>query len=108
MGMSAIRSTRSMEPFLDVDDQRFGVCSDRQRRFFMKIRTGLLLAFFVLMCFAVNAGSTETAGSGAPKVVIDEKRYDFETAVDGEIVSHGFVLRNVGNAALIIKDYKSG
>jgi hypothetical protein len=74
----------------------------------MRVRTGMLMPLLFLLIFAVNSGRAETVDKGIATVVVPDSRYNFENVVDGEIVTHDFILRNVGSAPLIIKDFKSG
>ncbi len=45
-------------------------------------------------------------GSESPRLGISETTFDFKEAFEGEKVSHDFVVRNSGKAALHIKEVR--
>jgi len=45
-------------------------------------------------------------GSESPRLGISETTFDFKEAFEGEKVSHDFVVRNFGKAALHIKEVR--
>lgn len=41
-----------------------------------------------------------------PKIIIDEKVFDFKTIYEGEPIVHTFTIKNMGNGALVIEKVK--
>jgi hypothetical protein len=63
----------------------------------------LLILFFspTIFCFAQDEAKI-------PIAVLTEKVYKLENVIEGTIVTHDFILKNTGNADLVIKQVKSG
>lgn len=56
------------------------------------------LVFMLVTATAALAAGEETA----PKAVVEEPNHIFAQVVDGEVVTHDFVIRNQGDAPLLI------
>ena len=48
------------------------------------------------------------ASESKPRAVLLETEYQFPPAVEGTVITHDFVLRNVGTADLVIRKLESG
>ena len=72
----------------------------------------LIAAVAYTLIFAVSYISTVQAqneqGTGMPQLTIKEKIHDFGTAVEGEKITHDFVLKNRGTSVIEIKKVKTG
>ena len=66
---------------------------------------GAWLFIFVSMCwvFAVPA-----QGVNGPKIIIQERVFDFKEAKEGSIIQHSFQVRNEGDQPLQINDVRPG
>ena len=71
--------------------------------------SGLMCFFMLLVTVAATAAETEVDTSPAmPVAQAEEVEYKFPTALDGDEIRHGFVIRNTGNAPLKIENVKTG
>ena len=72
----------------------------------------LITAIAFTLIFAVSYISTVQAedeqGTGMPQLSVKEKVHDFGTAVEGEKITHDFVLQNRGTSVLEIQKVKTG
>lgn len=68
------------------------------------LRIGLLPGFLVLLCFNMLLAQEVRV----PKLSLVEDRFDFKQVIEGEIVSHSFIIRNQGNDTLKILQVKPG
>ena len=73
----------------------------------MKFKTITLIASFALALAlaAVAFGqdpATKADGPGAPKLVVDNPKFEFGKVKEGEEISHVFKIKNEGTAELII------
>lgn len=72
----------------------------------------LIAAVAFTIFFTVSNISTVQAqdkqGTGMPQFTVKEKIHDFGTAVEGEKVTHDFVLQNRGTSVLEIQKVKTG
>lgn len=68
------------------------------------LRIGLLPGFLVLLCFNMLLAQEVRV----PKLSLVEDRFDFKEVIEGEIVSHSFIIRNQGNDTLKILQVKPG
>jgi uncharacterized membrane protein len=83
----------------------------------MKFRS-VLLAAAILMLWGVGSiiGATEnaakvtsnTASVQQPGAMMPELKFEFEPVVDGTIVTHDFVIKNVGSGVLNVNKVKTG
>ncbi len=67
---------------------------------------------FALVCGAVIAQSEKKAESDndlpAPVAIIDKSTYDAGKVLRGELVTHVYIVKNMGDADLIIENVKPG
>lgn len=54
------------------------------------------------------ATSAVTAPAEQPRAVLPDSTYEFDGVVDGSLITHGFKIKNEGNAALDIHQVKTG
>jgi Protein of unknown function (DUF1573) len=59
----------------------------------------MIKKFLVLLCLFISVSYSQLLG---PKIVFQEKEYDFGTVVQGEKVKHSFVVTNTGDDTLKI------
>lgn len=52
--------------------------------------------------------TTDVFSGNIPSALISEKTYHFETAIDGDQVTHDFIIKNTGTASLKIVKIDSG
>ena len=83
---------------------RPGYCS-KDSMFLITIITFTLI--FTVSYISVAKAEGEQ-GTGMPQLSIKEKIHDFGTAVEGETITHDFVLQNRGTSVLYIKKVKTG
>ncbi|HMV86977.1 MAG TPA: DUF1573 domain-containing protein [Blastocatellia bacterium] len=63
----------------------------------------LLISALALTVFGQDQSKTENAeGKGAPKLVIDNTKFEFGKVKEGEEISHVFKIKNEGTAELVI------
>jgi len=62
---------------------------------------------WVMVLVIMGCAAPVLGGGPAPKAVVDEQRYDFAQVVEGSVVTHDFVIRNQGDAPLMIGRVKS-
>jgi len=67
------------------------------------VAAAIFLLFLLTPCVFA-----ETPAASAPKAVFPESIHVFEPVVEGTLVSHDFILRNQGDASLIIELIKTG
>lgn len=78
-----------------------------------KSAIGLLLSIILVVGTTASADQeTGLAGAGSPasahpRAVVDEPRFDFGTVLDGAVIVHDFVVRNSGDAPLLINKVKT-
>ncbi|MBT8341200.1 MAG: DUF1573 domain-containing protein [Desulfatitalea sp.] len=81
----------------------------------MMKKTKILLYFTIFICMAIlsfaetidstAAGSIEIqAQSGTPKAVVAQKAFTFDEVLEGEMVTHAFLIENQGTAPLKVLD----
>jgi len=72
----------------------------------------LIAAVAFTLIIAVSYISTVQAeneqGTGVPQFTVNEKIHDFGTAVEGQKITHDFVLQNRGTSVLEIQKVKTG
>jgi hypothetical protein len=73
----------------------------------MKLKCIGISIGIILMIAAACFGSTD-GSSDTPLAVALEPVFQFEPVLDGEEVVHDFVIRNQGNAELIIYEVQTG
>jgi hypothetical protein len=73
----------------------------------MSIRPGMWIPLLFLLIFAADSGRAAAVDKGVATVLVPERQFHFENVVEGQIVTHDFILRNVGSAPLIIKDFRA-
>jgi hypothetical protein len=71
--------------------------------------TRLIIATLVVFAPVLYAGENispakktydEATETAAPKAVVTEKAFEFKQALEGDVVSHGYIIENRGNAPL--------
>lgn len=73
-----------------------------------RMRTLLINVCFIFCIIGALNGTTEISAQPKPKLVVDSAFHDYGEVLRGEKVSHSFVIKNEGEATLIIKDAKPG
>ena len=73
----------------------------------------LLFALWVLFCPGVvtaakKVKTVKTVKKGVPHLVVAPLTFEAGKVIEGKEVSHTFVIKNQGNATLIIKQVKPG
>src|SRR6185503_15357007 len=59
----------------------------------------------IALCVLAQQPAAAPAPSSLPKVVIPFTSYTFDDVYRGEVVSQMFVIKNIGTADLVIKDF---
>ena len=75
----------------------------------MKNKISFFLSFVlcVLFFYTVSHG-TENVTKAFPSAFLPENRYEFSTILEGEVITHDFIIQNKGTAPLKIEKVKSG
>ena len=68
---------------------------------------GVLMLFFVAVLTVSAADSERAKPSAGPMAIIDQRSYTFPETLEGVEARHDFVIRNVGDAPLIIHEVKA-
>ena len=66
-----------------------------------------LFHFIIAVCFFGIVTSVHAA-EGKPVAVVEADSYDFGLAYEGLDVAHDFIIKNTGDAPLMIQDVKIG
>lgn len=74
----------------------------------MELKKKMLLPLLAAMLLAVAGGISEASEASGPSAFLPEKVYTFAPVLEGTQVVHNFVLRNTGDAPLIIERLVSG
>lgn len=88
----------------DDPDARTGHNSIGTRFLIATIAFTLIYAVFYIS----TVQAEDEQGTGIPKLIVKDKINDFGTAVEGETITHDFVLQNRGTSVLYIKKVKTG
>lgn len=64
---------------------------------------GTLFCLFFLAFLSVGSGET-----GGPVVFLEKDHFDFKEVLEGEVITHAFIVANKGNDALKILRVKPG
>lgn len=67
-----------------------------------------IAAFWAAPAAIGASNQTDAAPAEAPRAVMPSLKYEFDPVVDGSQVTHGFKIRNEGNAELAIHQVKTG
>ena len=68
-----------------------------------------LVVTLIIPCMIIGLyGSQRVLAQSKPKLVVDSAFYDYGEVLRGKKVSHSFVIKNEGEATLMIKDAKPG
>ncbi len=69
-----------------------------------------LLMFSLLWILPLPADTTasSSATQGTPRITIPDPGYQFDPAIEGDVVTHEFTLINTGNAPLEILKVQAG
>lgn len=62
---------------------------------------------WVLVLLATSLAFMTVAGHATPRLVVDESPFDFGTVLEGETVTHSFVLTNAGDLLLVIQQARA-
>ena len=88
----------------DDPDARTGHNSIGTRFLIATIAFTLLYAVFYIS----TVQAEDEQGAGMPQLTVKERIHDFGTAVEGEKITHDFVLQNRGTSVLEIQKVKTG
>jgi hypothetical protein len=69
-----------------------------------------LLYFFTLIFFFFCAllSASQAGYAAGPRMVIEDKSFDFKEVTEGSVVSHSFRVRNTGDEPLQIRKVRPG
>lgn len=94
--------------FLDKGAIIFGGSSKKE----INMRWLRMIGFSILVLAAagtVTAKETaEKTPSAGPLAVVDKSEYTFSSVIEGTEVKHDFIIRNTGDAPLLIENVKGG
>jgi hypothetical protein len=68
----------------------------------------LHLFALIFLFFSALLAAPQVGYAAGPRLVIDEKRFDFEEVKEGSVVTHSFNVRNTGDEPLQIKKVRPG
>jgi hypothetical protein len=78
---------------------------------FLILVAGCFVAFGAEQALNLNTrdtsgGPKKDAGASFPKIIIDEKVFDFKPLYEGEPIVHTFIVKNAGSEVLVIEKVK--
>lgn len=68
----------------------------------------LFLLMLVLLWHPPLFADTSMSTQGNPRIIIPEPSFQFEPAIEGDVIIHEFTIRNTGTAPLEILKIQSG
>lgn len=68
----------------------------------------LFILMLVFLCHPPLSADTSTSTQGSPRITIPDPSYQFDPAIEGDVVTHEFTLINSGNALLEILKIQTG
>ena len=75
----------------------------------MKNKIFFVLSFALcVLSFHTASHGTENVTKISPLAFLPENRYEFSTILEGEVITHDFIIQNKGIAPLKIEEVKSG
>ncbi len=69
---------------------------------------GWFFALLAMMVLPVCAGAAQKAAKGGPKIVIPQPTFEAGKVVEGDQITHTFIIKNKGDKDLVIKSVKPG
>jgi hypothetical protein len=73
----------------------------------MKTKKAIIILLFIFY-FSLTTLCFTQENEKNPVAVLTETVYKLENVIEGTVVTHDFILKNTGNADLIINKVKSG
>lgn len=64
----------------------------------------VLLALLIMLASCGSQSPTSNKNNGTPIIYFENTNHTFGNLLQGEVVTHAFVFRNIGNADLLITD----
>ncbi len=74
-----------------------------KKRFFL-----LMLSFLWILPLSADTGTSSSSTQGTPRITLPDPSYEFDPAIEGDVVTHEFTLVNSGNALLEILKVQTG
>ncbi|MCA1785031.1 MAG: DUF1573 domain-containing protein [Desulfobacteraceae bacterium] len=68
----------------------------------------LFLLMLVLLWHPPLFADTSMSTQGNPRIIIPEPSFQFDPAIEGDVITHEFTIRNTGTAPLEILKIQSG
>lgn len=68
----------------------------------------LFILMLVLLCHPPLFADTPTSTQGTPRITIPEPGYQFDPAIEGDVIIHEFTISNTGTAPLEILKIQTG
>jgi len=68
----------------------------------------LFILMLVLLCHPPVSADTSTSTLGSPRIDIVESGFQFDPAIEGDVIIHEFTISNTGTAPLEILKIQTG
>jgi hypothetical protein len=68
----------------------------------------IFLAAVCILSFSSSAFAASKQSSPSPSIFVPESKYAFSTVIEGAEVTHGFIIKNKGDAVLNIEKVRTG
>lgn len=68
----------------------------------------LFLLILALLWHSPLSADTSASTQGTPRIDITEPSFQFDPAIEGDVITHEFTIRNTGTAPLEILKIQSG
>lgn len=63
---------------------------------------------FIFLFFLAFLAASQSGYAAGPRMVIDEKRFNFQEVNEGSVITHSFKVRNTGDEPLQIRKVRPG
>jgi hypothetical protein len=74
-----------------------------KKRFFL-----LMISFLWILPLSADAAASSSVTQDTPCIDLHDPSYQFEPAIEGDVITHEFTIGNSGNAPLEILKIQSG
>lgn len=68
----------------------------------------LMLSFLWILPLSADTRAASSTTQGTPEITIPEPSFQFDPAIEGDVIIHEFTIRNTGNAPLEILKIQTG
>lgn len=68
----------------------------------------LMLSLVWILPLSADTTASSSVTQGTPRIVLPDPSYQFEPAIEGDVITHEFTIGNSGNVPLEILKIQSG